>query len=72
MLITALADRYPVKPLNVAGGAFSLGLLLFSGSLVAYGFTGIKKLGMITPFGGLAFMVGWAALIWAAAQKTPS
>jgi len=72
VLLAALADRYPAKPLNVAGGLFSVGLLLFSGSLVAYGLTGIKKLGMITPFGGLAFMAGWVALIWAAAQKSPA
>ena len=72
ILIAALSDRYPAKPLNAAGGLFTLGLVLFSGSLVAYGLTGIKKLGMITPFGGLAFMAGWVALIWAAAQKTPA
>jgi uncharacterized membrane protein YgdD (TMEM256/DUF423 family) len=24
--------------------------------------TGISKLGIITPFGGLAFLVGWALL----------
>lgn len=36
-----------------------LGTLLFSGSLYVLAVTDISKLGMITPFGGLAFIAGW-------------
>ena len=28
--------------------------------------SGVKWLGAITPFGGLAFLAGWACLAWAA------
>jgi len=31
-------------------------------------FTGIRALGAITPVGGVAFLVGWAALAWAATR----
>jgi uncharacterized membrane protein YgdD (TMEM256/DUF423 family) len=72
ILIAALSGRFPARPLNVAGGAFGAGVLLFSGSLIVYALTGFKKLGMITPFGGLAFLIGWAALVWAAVQKSPA
>jgi uncharacterized membrane protein YgdD (TMEM256/DUF423 family) len=38
------------------------GMLLFSGSLYAMVLTGNKKLGMVTPVGGLLLIGGWAAL----------
>lgn len=47
---------------QVAGWAFVLGILLFSGSLYAMVFTGVRALGAVTPIGGVAFIVGWAAL----------
>jgi uncharacterized membrane protein YgdD (TMEM256/DUF423 family) len=50
------------KALSVAGWAFLAGVILFSGSLYALAISGVTKLGMVTPFGGLAFLAGWAAL----------
>ncbi len=41
---------------------FAIGILLFSGSLYAMAITEVTVLGMITPVGGLAFIVGWALL----------
>ncbi|MCK5895522.1 MAG: DUF423 domain-containing protein [Cocleimonas sp.] len=49
--------------LSIAGIAFSLGILLFSGSLYSYVLTSNKIFGMITPIGGLAFIVGWLFLL---------
>ncbi len=46
----------------VAGWSFLVGIALFSGSLYAMTLTGETRLGMITPLGGAAFIVGWAAL----------
>ncbi|MCP4597411.1 DUF423 domain-containing protein [Neptuniibacter sp.] len=54
------------KPLRWAGVAFSLGILLFSGSLYLLAITGIRSLGAITPIGGVAFLVGWGLLAYAA------
>ena len=62
-----LMTRAP-GPASVAGIAFSVGALLFSGSLYTMTLTGIRVLGAITPLGGLAFLVGWAALVVAGWQ----
>lgn len=51
------------RALGVAGWSFSLGILLFSGSLYALALTGVRWLGAITPIGGVLFLVGWAALV---------
>ncbi len=54
--------------LRVAGWCFVGGIAVFSGSLYALVATGIRKLGMVTPIGGVAFIVGWVALGIAAWQ----
>ena len=48
--------------LVIAGWFFFAGVLLFSGSLYALALTGAGTLGIITPIGGLLFIVGWACL----------
>ncbi|MGH7039923.1 MAG: DUF423 domain-containing protein [Stellaceae bacterium] len=48
--------------LGISGSAFALGIVLFSFSLFALALTGIRDFGRITPFGGIALMIGWAAL----------
>lgn len=53
------------KVINLAGTAFVLGIFGFSGSIYAMVLLGSKGLGLITPAGGLCFMLGWVALIWA-------
>ncbi len=47
----------------VAGWSFVGGVALFSGSLYVMAVTGQTKLGVITPFGGLLFLVGWGAIM---------
>ncbi len=46
--------------------AFTLGILLFSGSLYLMGFTHWHWLGPVTPLGGVGFLVGWVLMILAA------
>ena len=41
---------------------FTLGIILFSGSLYLLAVTGIKWLGAITPIGGMFFILGWMFL----------
>lgn len=53
-------------PLTVAGFAFIVGIILFSGSLYTLSLTNIKWLGAIAPLGGAAFIAGWACLLVAA------
>lgn len=54
--------------LKVAGVAFVVGMLVFSGSLYVLCLSGVRWLGAITPLGGTAFLVGWSALTWYAWQ----
>jgi len=61
-----LALLRPAPLVNCAGALFTLGIALFSGSLYALTLSGISALGMVTPFGGLAFLAGWLCLGMAA------
>ncbi|HUW53976.1 MAG TPA: DUF423 domain-containing protein [Rhodanobacter sp.] len=47
---------------RVAVGAFATGIVLFSGSLYALALGAPHWTGIVTPFGGLAFVIGWIAL----------
>lgn len=49
-----------------AGRCFTAGILLFSGSLYALALSGVRGLGAITPFGGLALLAGWLCVALAA------
>jgi uncharacterized membrane protein YgdD (TMEM256/DUF423 family) len=63
--LLALSGRPPAA-LSVAGWSFVIGTLIFSGSLYAYGLSGLRWLGAITPFGGIGLLIGWLALAYAA------
>lgn len=52
-----------------AGWAFIIGTVLFSGSLYALALTGVRVLGAVTPFGGVAFLAGWVMLAIAARPR---
>jgi uncharacterized membrane protein YgdD (TMEM256/DUF423 family) len=67
VLIVALAlARLDAPIVRAAGWAFTVGMVLFSGSLYALALTGVTILGAITPIGGVAFLAGWGLLIAAA------
>ncbi len=51
-------------------GLFLIGVVLFSGSLYALAISGVRMLGAVTPFGGLAFISAWVLLaFWLARAK---
>ena len=60
--------RWPEANLNAAGWAFIIGIVVFSGSLYLLTLTDVRWLGAITPLGGLAFLIGWAILVWSVAR----
>ncbi|MGH8435754.1 MAG: DUF423 domain-containing protein [Pseudomonas sp.] len=66
LAVALLSLQLPGRLLTAAGSLFALGVLLFSCSLYLLALTGIGKLGIITPFGGLAFLAGWVCLGMAA------
>ena len=47
--------------LRAAGWLLLCGIFLFSGSLYALALGAPKGLGIVTPVGGLAFILGWIA-----------
>jgi uncharacterized membrane protein YgdD (TMEM256/DUF423 family) len=53
-----------------AGWLMALGIVLFSGSLYALAISGVRILGAVTPFGGVAFIVGWILLAYEATRGT--
>jgi len=69
--LAALLLRAPrLRGAALAAALFLAGIVLFSGSLYVLALTGVRWLGMITPFGGAAFLAGWLALGYAAI-RTP-
>ena len=73
--VALLAERLPGRLLTAAGSLFAVGILLFSGSLYALTLSGLGKLGMITPLGGLCFLIGWLCLglaAWRAGRAEPA
>ena len=70
-LVAVLAAHVPGRLSRAAAVCFVVGIALFSGSLYALALTGQRALGMVTPFGGLAFLMGWL-LVGVAAQRLPA
>lgn len=54
-------------PAAAAGWLFVAGTVLFSGSLYALALTGRRRWASVAPVGGACFLLGWAALVLAAA-----
>jgi uncharacterized membrane protein YgdD (TMEM256/DUF423 family) len=63
--LTRWPGAWPVR----AGWLFVVGTLLFSGSLYALALSGVRWLGAVTPFGGVAFLAGWLCLLLAAVRR---
>src|SRR5699024_2357218 len=59
LLTGILFAKAQVASINVAGWILLIGIILFSGSLYIYAITSVKGFAMITPFGGVSFLVGW-------------
>ncbi len=63
ILVGILLVQFPQLPLlRLCGWLQLAGIALFSGSLYLLVLTGVRALGMITPIGGVAFLVGWLLL----------
>ena len=62
MFLAARSAAQGVRFASSASVSFLVGVLLFSGSLYLLALTGTRAWGAVTPFGGVAFLVGWALL----------
>lgn len=56
--------------LRWSGWLMLLGIILFSGSLYVLSVSGLRWLGMVTPFGGVAFIAAWIVFVIAIAKST--
>jgi uncharacterized membrane protein YgdD (TMEM256/DUF423 family) len=63
------SSQWSSQLIAIAGWLFVAGIVIFSGSLYILALSGIRWLGAITPIGGLAFIVGWVCLLWAAIRN---
>lgn len=66
LLVGWIRFTWNIPALSWAGGLFLAGIFLFSGSLFLLVLTDTPWLGAVTPLGGVAFILGWLLLAWAA------
>lgn len=64
--LAALAPQLSPGWSRAAGWLWTLGIVVFSGSLYVLALTGTRTWGAVTPFGGLLLLAGWFALVAAA------
>ena len=64
LIITGLLSIVLKIDLSLSGYLFVLGICLFSGSLYLISIYKYSFLGMVTPIGGLSFIIGWALLVY--------
>lgn len=66
LIIVALAlQHFPGFPLEIAGWLFTIGIIIFSGSLYCLALSGHKLWGAVTPIGGLIWIVAWLFVCYA-------
>ena len=69
LAVGVLSMRRQTRALTVSAALFTLGTLLFSGSLYILALSGIGVFGAIAPVGGVCLMAGWASLVVAALRS---
>jgi uncharacterized membrane protein YgdD (TMEM256/DUF423 family) len=70
LVAVGLWVRYsPSAFASLAGWAFAVGTVLFSGSLYLLAVNSWHWLGPVTPFGGVCFLLGWLSLALAAVPR---
>ena len=63
LILIGILSKHNTNRCNYASAIFMLtGIILFSGSLYLLVLTNIKWLGMVTPFGGICFLLAWLTL----------
>jgi uncharacterized membrane protein YgdD (TMEM256/DUF423 family) len=63
LILIGILNKHESNRCNIAAAVFMfVGIVLFSGSLYLLTLTGTRWLGMITPLGGLCFLMAWLIL----------
>jgi uncharacterized membrane protein YgdD (TMEM256/DUF423 family) len=72
MGLAALAMRgAAAQTAQYAAVFFLAGILLFSGSLYVLALSGMRAVAIVTPFGGVAFLIGWVLLAYSGTRFSP-
>jgi len=75
LIAGVLFTSFPFPQIKYASLFFILGIIFFSGSLYLYAYMDAKQIPvptigrLITPLGGLCFIIGWVALFLAIIKK---
>ncbi|KTD42242.1 DUF423 domain-containing protein [Legionella parisiensis] len=62
LFLGVILCHFNARIIRVAGWLFFTGIFLFSGSLYLLSLINVKAIGVVTPVGGLCFIVGWLLL----------
>jgi len=74
-IVAIMSDKFKGRWINWSGYCFVAGIILFSGSLYALAVlkakesVGLQGIGIITPIGGVFFIVGWLLLFFGVSKK---
>ena len=66
LVATQIADSVYLR---WSGWLMLVGIILFSGSLYVLSVSGLRWLGLVTPFGGVAFIAAWIVFVIAIAKS---
>ena len=73
LAVSVFTERNPhIKLFRLAGWLLATGIVLFCGGIYATAFGAPRSFGAVTPLGGIAFLLAWAALAlgaWTAARS---
>jgi uncharacterized membrane protein YgdD (TMEM256/DUF423 family) len=61
LAVAALGQRLGRPRLTT--GLFAAGIVIFSGSLYILAISGVRVWGAVTPFGGVALILGWLSMV---------
>jgi uncharacterized membrane protein YgdD (TMEM256/DUF423 family) len=67
LAVTQISDS---AYLRWSGWLMLAGIVLFSGSLYVLSVSGLRWLGMVTPFGGISFIVAWILFVMAIVKSS--
>ena len=76
LIVGILSEKITNRWMRIAGNCFIIGIILFCGSLYTLTMLRLTEtttlnniVGIITPFGGLFFIIGWLFLLLGVSKK---
>jgi len=70
-VVAGIGERRPTLRIAPVGWLFLIGVVLFSGSLYVLSLSEVRWVGVLTPLGGVALIIGWSLLAWTVVRDRP-